>query len=72
LIAHFFSGVEVSQVVYNFSAPFLLKIETMVVQRQFPGSLFTFPKFSKITVNSYKISSVSSSTLRGNSSGLAD
>lgn len=73
LIAHFFLEIEVIQAVYNFSAPFLLKIETMVVQRQFPGSSFTLTKFLKITVNSRKISSVSSlSTLGGNSSGLAD
>lgn len=73
LIAHFILEIEVSHIFYNFSAPFLLKTETMVVQRQYPGSASTFPKSSKITANSHKISSVSSlSTLRGNSSGLAD
>lgn len=73
LIVHFFLEIEVNQVIYNFSALFLLKIETMVVQRQSPGSSFTLPKFSKITVNSHKISWVSSvNTFGGNSSGLVD
>lgn len=36
---------EVTQVVCNFSIPFLLKIETIAVQTQFPGNSFTLPKF---------------------------
>lgn len=69
LVVHFFLEFEVRQVVHNFWAPFLLKIESMVVERQFCGSSFILPKFSMITANSHKISSVSFlRTLRGNSS----